>query len=69
MKKTMTLALAASIFTFALSVTPHNAAASSTVAPPKGATGTLLHRASGDAPVKYMEVVQAVGILFLTLLS
>lgn len=61
MKKTMTLALAASIFALTLSAFPHHAAASTTSTPPPS-DSPLLRKAGGE-PVKYMAVELAVEIL------
>jgi len=60
MKKTMTLALAASIFALVLSAFPDHAAASTTAAAPPPDSQW---RSSGDKPVKYVMVELAAEIL------
>ena len=60
MKRQMTLALAALIFTLTLSAFPHHAAASTTSTPPPSDS---IMRKAGGTPVKYMAVVLAAEIL------
>ena len=66
MKKKMTLALASSILTLTLSAFPHRAAASTASAAPP--PDSQLTRASGDKPVKYMELGLVADILSSVLL-